>query len=97
VAPVPLDTFDPKSDCPLWLTFLDEALGGDAEAIRFLQQWLGYSLTGITREQALLFVYGPGGSGKGTAINTVGNLMGDYAVNVGMETLTASRFDRHLT
>jgi P4 family phage/plasmid primase-like protien len=97
VAPIPLDTFNPSRDCPLWLAFLDEALGNDAAAVRFLQQWGGYSLTGDTREQVLLFVYGPGGSGKGTAINTIGDVLNEYAVNIAMETLTAAKHDRHPT
>ncbi|OJU06928.1 MAG: hypothetical protein BGN87_15950 [Rhizobiales bacterium 65-79] len=97
VAPVPMDSFDPERDCPLWLRFLDEALGRDSAAIRFLQQWGGYSLTGDTREQVLLFVYGPGGSGKGTAINTIGDVLSEYAVNIAMETLTAAKHDRHPT
>lgn len=96
-APVPRGRFDPARDCPRWLAFLDQATGGDADAIRFLQQWAGYSLTGDTREEALLFVYGPGGSGKSTAINTLGDLFGDYATNVATETLTASKYDRHST
>lgn len=96
-AVAPLDQFKPDRDCPRWLAFLDEALAGDKAAIRFLQQWGGYSLTGETKEQKLVFVYGPGGSGKGTAINTIGDILGDYAVNVGMETLTASRHERHTT
>lgn len=97
VAPVPLNRFDPARDCPQWLALLDQALAGDANAIRFLQQWGGYSLTGDTREQVLLFVYGPGGSGKGTVINTIAEILGDYAINVAMETLTASKHDRHST
>lgn len=97
VAPIPLGKFRADRDCPKWLAFLDQALASDAEAIRFLQTWGGYSLTGDTREQVLLFVYGPGGSGKGTAINTIADVIGEYAVNVGMETLTASKNDRHLT
>ena len=96
-APVPRGRFDPMRDCPRWLAFLDQATGGDADAMRFLQQWAGYSLTGDTREEALLFVYGPGGSGKSTAINTLGDLFGDYATNVATETLTASKYDRHST
>lgn len=96
-APVPRGRFDPMRDCPRWLAFLDQATGGDADAVRFLQQWAGYSLTGDTREEALLFVYGPGGSGKSTAINTLGDLFGDYATNVATETLTASKYDRHST
>lgn len=96
-APIPLEAFDPARDCPRWLAFLDEATGGDAEAIRFLQQWAGYSLTGDTREQALMFVHGPGGSGKSTAINTLGDVLGNYCVNVDAATLSASKFDRHST
>lgn len=97
IAPIPLDAFKAERDCPTWLAFLDSALAGDVSAIRFLQQWGGYSLTGETREQVLVFVYGPGGSGKGTAINTIGEILGDYAMNVGMETLTASKHERHTT
>lgn len=96
-APIPLDSFDPERDCPHWLAFLRQATGDDADAIRFLQQWGGYSLSGDTREEALLFVHGPGGSGKSTAINTLGDMLGDYAVNVSPETLTASKFERHST
>lgn len=94
-APVPLDSFDPARDCPRWLAFLDHATGGDTGAIRFLQQWAGYSLTGDTREEALLFVHGPGGSGKSTAINTIGALLGDYAAAVDTETLTAQKHTQH--
>jgi putative DNA primase/helicase len=44
--------------CPLWDRFLKETTGSDLELIRFLQQWCGYALTGLTREHALVFVYG---------------------------------------
>lgn len=95
VTPVPLDTFDPERDCPRWVAFLDQALGGDAEAIRFFQQWAGYNLTGETREQVLLFIYGPGGSGKTTAVSVIYDLLGEYAANVATSTLTAQRHDAH--
>ena len=79
------------------MKFLGEATGHDKELISFLQYWFGYGLTGSTREQKLLFVHGPGGTGKSTIINVIGDLMGDYCVNVEAETLTESRFDRHTT
>lgn len=97
VAPIPLASFDPERDCPRWLAFLDFATGSDAGAIRFLQQWFGYSLTGDTREEALLFVHGLGGSGKSTAINTVAAILKDYAVAVDTETITAQKHARHST
>ena len=53
------------------MNFLDEATGGDKDLIRFLQQFSGYCLTGITREHKLVFVYGPGGNGKAVFLNTV--------------------------
>ncbi len=84
-------------DCPTWLRFLDEATGGDAGLIRFLKQWCGYSLTGITREHALVFVYGPGGNGKSVFLNVVTALMGDYATTAAMDTFTASKNDKHPT
>lgn len=84
-------------DCPRWLQFLEEATGGDAEDIRFLQQWCGYSLTGDTREHALIFVYGPGGNGKSVFLNVLTGIMADYATTAAMDTFTASHNDKHPT
>ncbi len=83
--------------CPVWLRFLNEATAGDQALIRFLQLWSGYCLTGDTREHALLFIYGPGGNGKGVFLNTIAGVMGAYAVTASMETFTASPGDRHPT
>lgn len=86
-----------NADCPLWLNFLNESTGNDAELIRFLQQWCGYCLTGVTREHALVFVYGGGGNGKGVFMNTVSGILGEYATMAAMDTFTASRGDKHPT
>ncbi|MBJ3775667.1 phage/plasmid primase, P4 family [Acuticoccus mangrovi] len=94
-APIPRERFDPSRDCPRWLAFLDEALGGDADAIRFFRTWCGYGLTGETKEHALVFVYGRGGSGKSTAINTAADILGDYSITVDTSTLTAQKHEAH--
>jgi putative DNA primase/helicase len=86
-----------NSGCPQWLKFLNEATNGDQELIRFLQQWLGYSLTGSIREHAFIFVYGPGGNGKGVFLNVTSKILGDYATTAAMDTFTASKNDRHPT
>jgi putative DNA primase/helicase len=83
--------------CPLWLKFLDEATGGDQDFIRFLQQWTGYCLTGVTNEHALLFVYGPGGNGKSVFLNVMARIFGDYAMTAAMDTFTSSNNDKHPT
>jgi putative DNA primase/helicase len=85
------------ADCPQWLAFLDQITCGDAELIRFLQQWCGYSLTGDTTEQTLVFGCGPGGNGKGVFVNTVSGIFGDYAVTAAMDTFTESKFTKHST
>jgi P4 family phage/plasmid primase-like protien len=82
---------------PLWSRFLSEATDGNEELQRFLRQMAGYSLTGDTREHALFFVYGPGGNGKSVFLNTLVNILGDYACTSAMDTFTASGTDRHPT
>jgi putative DNA primase/helicase len=81
----------------LWLAFLNEALRGDQETIRYLQQWAGYCLTGLTSEHAMAFLYGGGGNGKSVTIDRFVSIMGDYAVTAAMETFAASKGERHPT
>jgi putative DNA primase/helicase len=83
--------------CPIWMRFLGETFGDDAELIRFMQQWFGYCLTGDTREHALWFGFGNGGNGKGVLLNTVSGIMRDYAVAAPMSTFTATKHDAHPT
>nr|WP_248114318.1 phage/plasmid primase, P4 family [Bradyrhizobium sp. 2S1]MCK7667574.1 phage/plasmid primase, P4 family [Bradyrhizobium sp. 2S1] len=85
------------ADCPLWLRFLDQTTDSDTELIRFLQQWCGYCLTGLTREHALAFIYGPGGNGKSMFLNIVTSILKDYAAASAMDTFTASCSDKHPT
>lgn len=85
------------ASCPCWLAFLDQATRSDVGLIRFLQQWCGYSLTGSTREHALVFVYGPGGNGKSVFINVLTGILADYAKVAAMDTFTASKGDKHPT
>lgn len=83
--------------CPEWRRFLAEATGGNQELERYLQRYAGYCLTGVTIEQVLVFLYGPGGNGKGCFVNAVRDVMGDYARVAPMDTFTASSYDRHTT
>jgi putative DNA primase/helicase len=80
-----------------WLGFIDEVTNGNTELARFLQQALGYCLTGTTREHALFFAYGAGKNGKSVFLNTATRILGDYATTAAMDTFTASKSDRHPT
>jgi putative DNA primase/helicase len=46
--------------------------------VRFLQRAVGYSLTGVTHEPVLFFMYGTGDNGKSTFSETLGALLGPY-------------------
>jgi putative DNA primase/helicase len=85
------------AECPRWMQFLREATSNDDGLITFLHQFSGYVLTGDIKEHALVFVYGPGGNGKGVFQNTVGGILKDYCATAAMETFTASPSDRHPT
>jgi putative DNA primase/helicase len=87
----------PGGSCPTWLTFLQRATAGNDDLIGFLKRMCGYALTGEVREHALFFVYGTGGNGKGTFLNTITHIMGDYQRVSGSETFTESPGDRHTT
>ena len=83
--------------CPEWKRFLAETTGNDRELESYLQRLAGYCLTGVTREQALFFVHGPGGNGKSVFLNTLSQLMGDYASQAPMDMFTAAQTERHST
>lgn len=84
-----------KAECPLWLAFLRQVTGGDRDLMRLLHLWIGYMLTGETKEEVLVFLYGPGGNGKTVLVNVIARLLGDYATVASMQALMASKYDRH--
>lgn len=86
----------PARGCPSrWLTFLDEATGGDLDLMAYLQRLAGYALTGSTEEHVLAFLWGTGGNGKGTFLNTLRECVGDYAKVASMDVFVSSKFTRH--
>ncbi|MDE2100353.1 MAG: hypothetical protein KGL39_24085 [Patescibacteria group bacterium] len=87
----------PFGDCPMWLKFLSTITAGDEALIAYLRRTAGYCLTGSIREHTLFFGYGTGRNGKGTFLNTLTGIMGDYAIDSNVETFTAQATSRHLT
>ena len=65
----------------------------DEETRRWLQKFIGYCLTGSVEAEKFLFLYGPGGRGKGTFIETIAAAMGDYADTFPIEILLSRRND----
>lgn len=80
-----------------WLSFISDATRGDAEYARYLQRLTGYWLTGLVNIEGFWFLYGDGGGGKGTFIDTFAACLGDYGWKAAARTLLASESDRHLS
>lgn len=80
--------YDTKQREPkMWLRFLDEVTNGDNALQDYIQRCVGYSLTGSTKEQCAYFLYGMGNNGKSTFLDTVSDLLGNYASNAQPDTL----------
>ena len=71
--------FDADAMCPWWDATVSEIFCGDVELVAYVDRFVGYSLTGVCREEVLAFAYGGGANGKGTLMNTLAWLLGDYA------------------
>ncbi len=69
--------YDPDARAPVFEGFLQKVLPSEALR-RFVQRFVGYSLTGDVSEQVLGILYGPGANGKSTLFNVLLEVMGDY-------------------
>ena len=87
----------PEGECPLWEGFLEQITDGDTDLAAYLQRVAGYCLTGSTSEQVFFFVHGSGANGKSVFVQTLANVLGDYAATATLDTFMASRATRHLT
>lgn len=81
--------YDPSAKCPNWLKFLD-VVQPEIEIQDFLQRYCGYCLTGLTREQKMVFNYGGGRNGKSTFVDILAWIFSDYGTTVPIETLTGT-------
>lgn len=81
LAPV---TLDRDAQAPVFDRFL-KTIQPDVEIRAFLKRFFGYCLLGITSEQCLLFFYGAGRNGKSTLMELIGEVVGDYAVTLSID------------
>ena len=66
--------------------FISEIMSGDMQRARFLQKSIGYALGGDTRFECMFFLYGATTrNGKGTLMESILRVMGDYGKSVRAE------------
>lgn len=76
----------------MWLKFLDDVTNGNKSLQEYIQKCVGYSLSGSNREQCAYFLYGMGNNGKSTFLDTIADMLGDYAANTQPETIMMKKF-----
>ncbi|HVL72185.1 MAG TPA: phage/plasmid primase, P4 family [Beijerinckiaceae bacterium] len=81
--------WEPQASAPTFERFLGTILPN--RAVRdYVQRYLGYALTGLTREQVFCLFFGEGRNGKSTLVDLVSRLLGDYATSLPIDTLVSS-------
>lgn len=85
--------YDPRATCPMYLDSLGMIFNNSDEVIRFIQRAIGYSLTGLTREQCLFIMHGSGANGKSLLLKIISALMGDYWKHAAASALMQKRGD----
>jgi putative DNA primase/helicase len=81
------------AQCPQWLKFLDRIFKNDLALIAYVQKVIGYGLTGAVTEKALFLFHGDGNNGKTTLLETIRQMLGDYAGVVGIDSLMSTSQD----
>lgn len=82
---------DPAYD-DRWDEFILEIMCGDKQRADYLQRALGYSMLGGNPEEVMFIAYGATTrNGKGTLLNTIAWVLGDYAANMPSDFLTRTK------
>lgn len=88
-------TFDERATCPTFKSFLESTFDGNQNVIGFMRRFLGYCLTGDTREQQFVIAWGSlGRNGKGTLLNLIADILNDYSKATPSEVLYAKKYDK---
>lgn len=88
--------YDQEAKAPTFFRFLRRVLKGDGQLCRYLKKSVGYSLTGSTGEQVFFYVRGGGKTGKSTFVNSIRDMLGDYAEHTPTETLLVKAYDNNI-
>lgn len=83
--------YNPEADNSEWERFLCTSVKGGEDMVQFVQEVVGYGLTGHTSEECLFYLFGPARAGKGTFTEALEALLGPLSVSIPFSTLTRKR------
>jgi len=82
--------YNPDAECERWLKFIDQVTCGHKDLADYIQESLGYALSGSVQEQQLFVLAGKGKNGKSTLVDVFLEVMGDYGKTTPAHTLMKS-------
>lgn len=82
--------FAPHAECPRWERFIGEIFGGDTGLGEFIQRATGYSLSGVTTEQAFFILHGRGSNGKSVFLEVLRHVLGPFSYDPGFAAFEAT-------
>jgi putative DNA primase/helicase len=85
---VPFD-YNTEAIAPTWEFFLNATV---PDCQGFIQEFAGYCLTGDTKHEIALWLWGPRGSGKSTCQEGFLAMLGEKATNLGLANIERSNF-----
>ena len=94
--------YDPEAKAPLWGATVAQVFAKDGrerpDFVKYVHRAFGYSITGACNEEVFFLCTGRlgddeknGRNGKGTLVNTVAKVLGDYACDLGFASLEWQR------
>jgi len=90
--------FDSEASATVWEKALETIFANAYDVIEFFWRFIGYCLTGLTRESVLLLAEGSGANGKSTLFNTILKVLGtDYGIVPDRKVLVGKQATGHST
>ena len=71
--------YDPDAKSELWEKTLLSIFENDQRMVDYMQRLFGYSLSGTAQDEMFPLLYGGGRNGKGTVVEAIRGMLGDYA------------------
>lgn len=91
----PTKYMGPRVTCPRWERFLLEVMDGDETMVAYIRRLVGYALSGTSREGVFPVLWGKGRNGKGTMLEVLGKVLGDFATPVSSSLLMEQTYTRN--
>lgn len=83
--------YDPQAQAPVFGTFVSSIFAGDQDLVAYGKRLFGVALCGKVTEHILPIFWGAGSNGKGTLVELIMDVLGDYAIQASDDLLLAKK------